>query len=451
MGTNTFKLQVAGITETTSIEVVEDVTFTVQFERKKDYDGEFGFDFMRDNYNTISQNYEELKKEYKDAQINGAEYFVPYLSMFPKQGGVILNLKLDIIEGKARKDDVIKLPAKDGIKFVPNKVSLKDLQKEHEELEKEKAKGYDGDVSKINRTEVKVICENELSQDTSIELLDKNDQPVGEIIVVKNDELLTLPIQFVKVKGNEPDNTYNDKTFKTFNPDLIEKELKEKSLNQALIKVERNGISEIILDIEDLIEKDIIKRSGGNIPRFYEEDSRYKNYLDKQFKKEQPNFKGIVYFLSSITQDGQQGGHGSVYPKKSNSVVVVPGQVQNNSKVTFIHEAGHVLGLLHSFKDPHTTNFKKRIESNNKKIEKYQKETKDVKIRIGGDIMTKEQYINLLKERNIELESIISSNLFKFKQSGTDNFMDYYNHSPNSFNKWQWNIIQNEVKQYHGK
>ncbi|WP_438712278.1 hypothetical protein ACSTS3_07825 [Aquimarina muelleri] len=40
--------------------------------------------------------------------------------------------------------------------------------------------------------------------------------------------------------------------------------------------------------------------------------------------------------------------------------------------------------------------------------------------------------------------------MFKFKQSGTDNYMDYHTTSPNSFNRWQWLIIQEEVKKYHG-
>ncbi|WP_299600277.1 hypothetical protein [uncultured Aquimarina sp.] len=449
MGTNTFKLQVAGITKTASIEVVEDITFTVHFERKKDYDGEFGFDWMRENYSEISNNYEELKKEYKDAQINGSEYFVPYLSMLPNQDDVVFNLKLEVLEGKARKDDIIKFPAKDGIKFEPNEISLKDLQKEQEAVDGEKAKGYDGDVSSISRTEVKVICENTLSQDTSIELLDKNDNVVGEIIVIKNDEVLDLSVHFVRVKGNEPNNTYNDRTFNGFNENKIIELLSKKSLNQALINVTLDNVSEIILDVEDLKEKGVLMDSGGNIPRFYEEKHDFRKTIDELFKQQNPNFRGAVYYLSAIPPDGRQGGHAAVYPKESDSIVVAPDQIGINAKSTFVHELGHLLGLLHSFEEGTKAKYDRLIASRKAKIEEYRTK-ENVKIRYEGQVITSSEYIDILQRQIDQLNSIVENNEFKFKQSGTDNFMDYYNSNPVAFNKWQWDIMREEIKQYHG-
>ncbi|WP_298319277.1 hypothetical protein [uncultured Aquimarina sp.] len=475
MGTNTFKLQVAGITKTTSIEVVEDITFTVQFERKKDYDGEFGFDFMRDNYNTISQNYEELKKEYKDAQINGAEYFVPYLSMFPKQGGVILNLKLDIIEGKARKDDVIKLPAKDGIKFVPNKVSLKDLQKEHEELEKEKAKGYDGDVSKINRTEVKVICENELSQDTSIELLDKNNQPVGEIIVVKNDEVRKLKVKFIKVMGNEPENKYNQQTFGQMKSGWVDDTIKDfnnKYFNQAFIEVENDGLEEMVIDVEKYEKKGVLEAlvidNIKGIPR-------YNNGFDKELYKEyigdDEDYRGVIFFLSAFQQPDGREGHAKLYPTELNYILMTPGSVGSKDVTSYAHELGHTLGLDHTWATEEENT--KRLETIEKTLlkqktylEKYK--TYPDSTPVKGSTKTlkdvRERKNNYIKE----LESEKTSRLtfipkHPFNKATTDNVMDYNGYrvsgeenimNPHSdgitFWKWQWVIIQNEVKQYHG-
>ena len=44
--------------------------FLIHFRRPETYDGEFGFDWMRDNYKEICSDYEKLKKEYYDAEKN---------------------------------------------------------------------------------------------------------------------------------------------------------------------------------------------------------------------------------------------------------------------------------------------------------------------------------------------------------------------------------------------
>lgn len=71
-----------------------------------------------------------------------------------------------------------------------------------------------------------------------------------------------------------------------------------------------------------------------------------------------------------------------------------------------------------------------------------------------------QKFLNRKKKKNrIEI-----SPLFTFKKATTDNVMDYNGyitddgesfHNPNSdtisFWKWQWKMIINEVKKYHGK
>ena len=99
-----------GETQTQYLQSNDDrIKAIVHFRQLENYNGEFGFDWMRDNYQMISENYEELKKYYKDAQINSSEYFVPYLSMFPGQDNILLNLDI-LLGNKVTKNDVIKLP-----------------------------------------------------------------------------------------------------------------------------------------------------------------------------------------------------------------------------------------------------------------------------------------------------------------------------------------------------
>ena len=160
--------------------------YLIHFRRPDNYEGEFGFDWMRDNYKEICNDYEALKKEYYDAEkkekveIEGQEYFVPWLSMFPNQKGVKLNLEVEKIDDyQVRDDDYIELPAKAGVSFNPDTFK----------------------VSEINQnTMVEVICETPLISDTTIEVLNKNNKRVvGKLNVFANNEILSLDIKFVKV------------------------------------------------------------------------------------------------------------------------------------------------------------------------------------------------------------------------------------------------------------
>lgn len=165
----------------TEQEEVTDLKFIARFERLGTYKGEFGFDWMRDNYKDICQDYEKLKKEYFPTSIYEEEYFVPSLSMFPNQENVKLKLAIKKKEGTISDTDIIKLLAKKGIRFEPNEIK----------------------VSEADGKQITIICESALSSNVMINLLDKDDKTVGKLNIFKNDEEYLLPIQFVKVLGDE--------------------------------------------------------------------------------------------------------------------------------------------------------------------------------------------------------------------------------------------------------
>jgi len=88
---------------------------------------------MRDEYKNICYNYNELKQEYTPCQIQGQEYFVPWLSMFPNQENVKIALNLENIKGELSRKDIIKIPPIVGVSFEPSIIKLKDIQKKREE------------------------------------------------------------------------------------------------------------------------------------------------------------------------------------------------------------------------------------------------------------------------------------------------------------------------------
>ena len=214
----TFTLHATGQKVSAELKEIER-KYLIHFRRPDNYEGEFGLDWMRDNYKEICNDYEALKKEYYDAEkkekveIEGQEYFVPWLSMFPNQKDVKLALKLEIIEGRISNKDIITFSDVEGLSFEPNEIKLKDLQKKQEKKE---------DFL------VTVFCSKSLTKNVCVDVINKSDgQIVGKLNIVKNDEVYNLPIKIVKVCDN---------LFPISIPINLEQVLKEKSFNQSLKK-----------------------------------------------------------------------------------------------------------------------------------------------------------------------------------------------------------------------
>ena len=442
--------------------------FLVHFRRPDDYRGEFGFDWMRDNYKDICNDYENLKKEYYDAEkknekvkINEQEYFVPWLSMFPNQE-VKLALELELIEGKINNKDIISISSVEGVNFAQNEIKLKDIKKK-------KDKGEEFLVT--------ISCSGSLEKDICVNVFYKNNKLVGKLNIVKNNIRYYLPVTIVNITNNGLDsNIVSDleiqKIFNTesFQQALIETKVNVNSLNISQedllskgvisVLIDKDGTERIVANEETLdtlveISANNNKNSNIGVNLFIFEFSRahFRKYKPNNFdyvsfdvyEEEKVDRNGILFkqyrYICEYSPERQlenndenlfviiegQVGESRVIPTRRNSCIVYKGY---DKKMTTVHEIAHLLGLSEIFQS----------SLNEKRYNYYkQKQTLTPK---------EEEYVT-------DYENMSKYRSFFFERNHTDNFMDYYEPISNSkspikisFYHWQWAIMQYEVNNY---
>ena len=449
-----------------------DLKFTAKFERLTTYKGEFGFDWMRENYKDICDNYEKLKKEYFPTLIHQEEYFVPTLSMFANQEGVKLKLAINKKEGIVSDNDIIKLPSKKGIRFEPNEIK----------------------VSEAHGKQITVFCDSPLSSDLLINLLDKNDKKVGVINIIKNNVNYNLNVKIVKVVRKESRERDLVGIIDALNQIDLNTYLNKKSLQQALINTTINDDTILELDGERLNNEE--KLFGAT---FKEEAEKVSSmFLQKYIEnyEKTSKHKGVLLFVTILQKPGSAGDGQLWIGNARNCTIFNSGLYQPS---TYAHEIAHVLGCTHSFgikekmkdtmnevKEAIAINKEKKLENESNvpkyeekilkakkgiiEMEKYHNNTNalaNIKIH-KENIISQKKNITILKKnietlnnrigidekRLNEFNHIANSNqhVFPTKGSTNENFMDYCSPSGRaSFWKWQWKTMQEDIKLYYSK
>ena len=240
--------------------------FQVHFRRPSDYKGEYGFDWLRDEYiypieyvtldnsknnvnklRTLCINPTDLKTEYKkDLGTNAItpfhkEYFPAWLAIFPhtttaqfKHGsnmhkkGVNLDLEIEEIDALIKGDTELTFVASNNfIKVSPTKLQLKDL------LTTKKTKNLGGGVIKNYYTASKKInikcVDGALNKHEYVSVM-ANSYEVGRLMLYKNDVIPKAEIVVV--------NVITDRTKSASLKEDNQYLFKYKSFNQALIRAE---------------------------------------------------------------------------------------------------------------------------------------------------------------------------------------------------------------------
>ena len=460
-----------------------DYKFRVHFRRPLAYSGDFGFDWLQDEFLTCTT-LDRLKKEYKPCKILNQEYLVPWMSI-KKHYQVRVNLTIEELDGVPSDIDIIKLKPQKGISFEPAQLRVVDI------IGKTVKHFPTGDETGI---EIKIECTDYIKKDTQVEVYDRNDKVIGKLSLLKNDKEYKLPIRVVLLvrKGHETTDeqaitthltTHADSDFKgaTDLPDCmhkLENQMNYYAYNQAFVKceMERGSSGDIVLH-KTTIDESVWGNEGkidATTGEMVNSNELLYDLLDlyrKQVERGQSGtgfFKGVVLIITNF-EGGGFTGKGNLYVIDDRNCILfkVDTRVRTNSadgsfytKVpsgnmkmdVYIHEIGHILSLTHPFHKFDRNELLKDGEQlkqinaylSNSAIPKVERDTYWLNNKNGIKRMNRSCYL-------------YARNKYTFKGNGTEEhpeegstrcmYMDYTD-DRKVFTQWQWRIIQESVQRY---
>jgi hypothetical protein len=471
--------------------------YVVLFKRLPSYQGEFGWDYMRDEYltGTCIEGLEDLKKIYvpfeaQTKNINTSSpygtYYTPWLSMFVNHNSVIgkevelmIEVPTDFISYDVdfSTEEMIFVPSSKNLRVVPDKIPITDG---------------------ISSVKIKIFCDATLDTDATIDVKSSKGDIVGKMNVMKNKGVDKLTINVYVIKAFVTDDPVFSKAVvdteinKLGGLSKIEEYLNKQSLNQALIQIKliydtqydwENKKSTLLLvnqgkNVAGEIKQELSKYIGmiKDTQKMLMHEGKYMDYINERFKMLNSKYysqKGIFLFLTPFNSPSA-GGASYTAPVDSKRIILYKTNLDDFP--TYAHEIGHTLGLEHTFlsKDTACNTIAVQTEINNTKQDlQRKKEEKRTYFQTNNAYFVlhpneKAKYEAPFNENIKNLEDtliVLEKNKIRFTKAKTDNIMDYeseqncaappvvlYNNplKPLSFNKGQWIVMEDETKTiYH--
>lgn len=319
----------------------------VHFRRPDDYDGEFGFDWMRDDYRDICSNFDELEKDYESMKIYGKTYYVPWLSIFPddhkQQSEKGIRLKLEVESLNNSEDNI-------GTK-IGLSTSSPSLLVNPTEIDSQESSHI-----------IEIRCTEKIADDKIfIEARDLASQNlVGKLNILRNDSRYHFTLFLIRLL-DDPDKAENEEEKSKIERanEICLGDVNDDWVNSVADRVNNFGVNQALIKC-DVVFKDIKIDSKDWIKKGYlTEDKRIINSSFHEAIKPLCEDKGVFAFLCGfLTKDFSSGAAWAGTEPTTSNYIVCPQYIYSDgadyAKRILLHEIGHVLGLRHTFDERNT-------------------------------------------------------------------------------------------------
>lgn len=467
--------------------------FLIHFRRIATYDGEFGFDWMRDEYiypitnvggtnKELSLDPAKLKTEYKTTDVlnpitpYAQDYYSSFLNLLLNQE---VELDLEVEELEALSSDATEIifeSSNTDLVITPTTIPLNTLIAGGKQ-----SKNLGGAATKdfyLATNQVKIKCNAAFTGNEQIKVFAKlrnealgvdDKKEVGKLMVMKNSEQSKYIIDVYVIKSYIVDDPAFGESVIDTNINskgglqAFEDYLNKKSLNQGLIQVKFNYDTNgnpydwpfRKISIKNASNETDYSGMLLNETTMQVDTGLYMNYINDRFKLMFPSLtrkKGIFLYLTPLTSPTAGGAAYNV--PLDNKHCIIFNQNLNHFQ-SYAHEIAHTLGLEHFFLDGTLTIDQEIQAVENKKALKEQEKRNwfinNASQYVGNAQLRRDHeriFDRQINQFNDEI-IVLRKNTHRFPIQTTENVMDYDLNKQKTFDKWQWKVIQDEAKQYY--